>query len=44
MDSPEDARSYHMSSRELRERGHEIVDWIADYWERVESLPVLLKA
>ncbi|MHB8736161.1 MAG: pyridoxal-dependent decarboxylase, partial [Terriglobales bacterium] len=33
--------SFHMSPAEFRRRGHEVVDWIADYWARVESLPVL---
>lgn len=30
----------HMSPDEFRRRGRELVDWIADYWERVEDLPV----
>lgn len=30
-----------MTSEEFRERGRQLVDWIADYWERVEGLPVL---
>jgi len=33
--------SFHMSAAEFRRRGHEVVDWIADYWARVETLPVL---
>ena len=33
--------SYHMNPREFRKWGHAVVDWIADYQERVESLPVL---
>ena len=32
--------SYHMTPEEFRRRGREVVDWIADYMERVESLPV----
>ena len=32
--------SLHMTRDEFRKRGHEIVDWIADYWDRVETLPV----
>jgi aromatic-L-amino-acid decarboxylase len=32
---------YHMSSNEFRQWGHAIVDWIADYQQRVEALPVL---
>jgi aromatic-L-amino-acid/L-tryptophan decarboxylase len=31
----------HMSAAEFREYGRQVVDWIADYQERVESLPVL---
>ncbi len=34
-------KRYHMSSQAFRKHGHELVDWIADYHERVESLPVL---
>mgnify|MGYP001497922131 CR=1 FL=1 len=30
-----------MSPAEFRRRGREVIDWIADYWERVETLPVL---
>jgi len=33
--------SYHMTPEEFRRRGQEVVDWIADYWQRLESLPVL---
>jgi aromatic-L-amino-acid/L-tryptophan decarboxylase len=29
-----------MTPDEFRRCGREVVDWIADYWERVESLPV----
>lgn len=32
-----------MTSDEFREYGRELVDWIADYLERVEDLPVLSK-
>jgi aromatic-L-amino-acid decarboxylase len=31
----------HMTPEEFREYGRAVVDWIADYQERVESLPVL---
>ena len=31
----------HLSSEEFREHGHALIDWIADYWERVENLPVV---
>jgi len=36
-----EAKSYHMTPEEFRRRGREVIDWIADYWERVEKLPVL---
>jgi aromatic-L-amino-acid decarboxylase len=35
---------YHMSPEEFRRVGREMVDWIADYYERVESMPVLSRA
>lgn len=34
-------QSYHMTPEEFRQAGRQIVDWIADYYEQVESLPVL---
>jgi aromatic-L-amino-acid/L-tryptophan decarboxylase len=37
----DDAKSFHMSAEEFRRHGKEVIDWIADYYERVESLPVL---
>ena len=33
--------SFHMSPEEFRRYGRVVVDWIADYQQRVESLPVL---
>jgi aromatic-L-amino-acid/L-tryptophan decarboxylase len=36
--------SFHMSAEEFRKRGHEVVDWIAGYYQRIESLPVLSQA
>lgn len=30
-----------MTPDEFRRHGHEVVDWIADYYERIESFPVL---
>ncbi len=30
----------HMSPEEFRRHGHEVVDWIADYWTRLPGLPV----
>jgi aromatic-L-amino-acid decarboxylase len=37
-------KSHHMSPEEFRRHGYAVVDWIADYQERVESLPVLSRA
>ncbi len=37
----DDAPPRHMTAAEFREHGRAVVDWVADYWERVESLPVL---
>lgn len=34
-------QNYHMSADEFRRWGHAIVDWIAEYQNRVGSLPVL---
>src|SRR5262252_5618122 len=30
-----------MTPAQFREHGRQVVDWIADYYERIESLPVL---
>ena len=37
--SPE--KSYHMTPEQFRQHGRAVVDWIADYYERIETLPVL---
>ncbi len=34
-------KSYHMTPDEFREAGRAAVDWIADYYEQIESYPVL---
>ena len=34
-------KSFHMSPEEFRRQGHAVVDWIADYYSRIESFPVL---
>ena len=34
-------KSVHMAPEEFRRHGHAVVDWIADYQSRIESLPVL---
>jgi len=36
-----DEKSFHMTPDEFRRCGHAVVDWIADYHSRIESLPVL---
>ncbi|MEW5958468.1 MAG: pyridoxal-dependent decarboxylase [Chloroflexota bacterium] len=36
-----EAKNYHMTPDEFRRYGRAVIDWIADYYERVESLPVL---
>jgi aromatic-L-amino-acid decarboxylase len=36
-----DQKSFHMTPEEFRRHGHAVIDWIADYQSRVESLPVL---
>ena len=37
-------KSFHMSPQDFRRHGHEVVDWIADYYSRIESFPVLSRA
>ncbi len=37
-------RSYHMSLEDFRRHGHALVDWIAEYYARVESMPVVCRA
>ncbi len=34
-------KSLHMTPEEFRRYGHAVVDWIADYQSRIETLPVL---
>ena len=34
-------KSFHMTPAEFRQYGRTVVDWIADYYEQIESLPVL---
>jgi aromatic-L-amino-acid decarboxylase len=33
-----------MTADEFRKHGHDVVDWIADYYERIETFPVLSQA
>jgi len=37
-------KSFHMTSDDFRRHGHKMVDWIADYYSRIESYPVLSQA
>ena len=34
-------KSFHMSPADFRRHGHAVIDWIADYYARIESFPVL---
>jgi aromatic-L-amino-acid/L-tryptophan decarboxylase len=34
-------KSYHMTPDQFREEGKKLIDWIADYYENIESYPVL---
>ena len=34
-------KNFHLSPEDFRRRGHEVIDWIADYYARIESFPVL---
>jgi aromatic-L-amino-acid decarboxylase len=36
-----ESQSFHMTPDEFRRHGKALVDWIADYYERIESFPVL---
>src|SRR3954451_4646418 len=36
--------SFHMTPEEFRRRGHEVVEWVADYMERVGDLPIASRA
>ena len=34
-------KSFHMTSEEFRQCGRDVIDWIADYYERIETFSVL---
>ncbi len=34
-------KNFHMTPEEFRQRGHDMVDWLAEYFQRIESFPVL---
>jgi aromatic-L-amino-acid decarboxylase len=40
----DETKSFHMSPDDFRRHGHEVIDWIADYYSRIESFPVLSQA
>jgi aromatic-L-amino-acid decarboxylase len=37
-------KTFHMTPDEFRRQGHAVVDWIADYYARIEAYPVLSRA
>ncbi len=37
-------KTFHMTAEEFRRCGRAVIDWIADYYARVESFPVLSQA
>src|ERR1700736_1669730 len=37
-------KTFHMTPDEFRRHGHAVVDWMADYYARIESFPVLSRA
>ena len=37
-------KSYHLTPAEFREQGKAVVDWIAEYYERIETFPVMSQA
>lgn len=39
-----EVKSYHMTPEDFRKYGRAVVDWIADYYQGIESLPVLSPA
>src|SRR6202035_2106050 len=39
-----DEKTFHMTPDEFRRYGHEVVDWIADYYAGIDSYPVLSRA
>src|SRR6516164_1422140 len=36
-----DQQNYHMTAEQFRQYGKLVVDWVADYYQSIESLPVL---
>lgn len=44
MDPMPKPKTFHMTPDQFRRNGHAVVDWIADYYSRIESYPVLSRA
>ena len=44
MNTLPDRPSYHLTPEEFRRLGYRLIDWIADYEQRVADLPVLSRA
>ena len=42
--NPSTQKSFHMDPEEFRKNAYAVVDWIADYYKRIESYPVLSQA
>lgn len=36
--------SFHMTAEEFRRHGHQVIDWIADYYQKIEQFPVLSRS
>ncbi|KPK73476.1 MAG: amino acid decarboxylase, partial [Phycisphaerae bacterium SM23_30] len=34
-------KNFHMTAEEFRRHGRSVIDWIADYYQNIESYPVL---
>lgn len=41
---PDNEKSFHMTPDEFRRHGYAVIDWIADYYTKIESFPVLSQA
>ena len=39
-----DNNNFHMTPDDFRYYGRAVIDWIADYYEKIESFPVLSRA
>ena len=41
---PDNEKSFHMTPDDFRRHGHIVIDWIADYYQKIESYAVLSQA